>query len=1119
MANVLIKPDAAVARAKMRRIYAKAEQDIITEITRKRALEYVDYAEVASLERVQAILTDMQEQAGEYIPQYIEKIFYSATEKDASGYKNARALTSTQTNIEQQLVNNLMGSLMEASAVAFETAKRELTIGRLIEGEIREAQLTSVLNQKAAGLSWRSASKNMKIDLQQKGITSFVDKAGREWSLTDYCDMCSRTVARQAEVAAALTADDWDLWQISSIGSTCKLCATYEGRVYSKSGLNPDYPPLSAAFGKIDVSGGNDLANTYLNIHPNCLVPGGSILAEGVMAESRRLYCGEVITLKTAGGNQITVTPNHPILTNRGFVAAGLIKEGDKVIEARRKYRRLLGKAPNNINVPTVVDEVLHARLKAISCASRTVKGSTVQFHGDGGTDSEVNVIFSNGLGISIVDALGRKPGCKNFFPSAHGRRIKFFSTGTLFEIVKRALQSLDSVVSRLGFVFRGKGISENSEKLSDLRHRTTTGFGNLRISKTLVVEFKEFVKLILVKFPKGFGHIIKALSAGCARGLKFIFELCKFDIAFGDIELFGDLPSGETKLKKRLQSLWIKNAFIESRVTHVSTSFYDGYVYNLETKYGFYVYNNIVTHNCLHSLMKYTTMGKTEEQIQRDKDFSSFEKRPETADYRSKKQRDAYRQKEANRAKLLSDRNQWQRYQTALGKDIPGFEAFRKNKINNTPKYQEWESKYRSFRSKTAAEVEKILEEAQPVQTIESLSVKATDRLKANYELNRVKGDLNLVPVSEVAPDIVGANYSGLDIRAAESFDKTIGSLMEEYDTPLSKITTMQKEEAFFNKSVPASTIQQYETASAEMRINQNIFKDYDQYIERVSKAVDRGQFPKIDAKDLDKYVPTHEFAHSMMSISEAVPTKRNWTKKDFTGIKKAGKEVQGVFERYKTEYTALNNERKALEMKFIDGTISEKEVGRLKKLTEEFNVLKISDRAMVDVDEFFAEAFTEAKIGTTPSPYSNDILGIAEKYFGRKGTNELANFGKSGIIKGVESQKINLQFFAKIPEEKLSSYSLDFIKQPDKAKAFKEALGYTKENMGELKAAIEGAFDESKLKYKGTTQYGDLYEQVFELVGPNGKKANVLSSWIKKPDEDYSMTSVYVTKKKVTK
>lgn len=58
---------------------------------------------------------------------------------------------------------------------------------------------------------------------------------------------------------------------ISSHGTTCALCAPYEGRVYSKSGTDPDFPPLSAAFGKIDPSGPDNLANTWLNIHPNCL--------------------------------------------------------------------------------------------------------------------------------------------------------------------------------------------------------------------------------------------------------------------------------------------------------------------------------------------------------------------------------------------------------------------------------------------------------------------------------------------------------------------------------------------------------------------------------------------------------------------------------------------------------------------------------------------------------------------------------------------------------------------------------------------------------------------------------------------------------------------------------
>ena len=69
-----------------------------------------------------------------------------------------------------------------------------------------------------------------------------------------------------------MTADpEYDLYKIVKIGSTCPVCAPLEGRVYSRSGTNPDYPSLARAFGKIDPAGGDDLSNTYLNIHPNCL--------------------------------------------------------------------------------------------------------------------------------------------------------------------------------------------------------------------------------------------------------------------------------------------------------------------------------------------------------------------------------------------------------------------------------------------------------------------------------------------------------------------------------------------------------------------------------------------------------------------------------------------------------------------------------------------------------------------------------------------------------------------------------------------------------------------------------------------------------------------------------
>lgn len=254
----------------LRQLFLRAERQIINEITRKRAAGYVDYAEVAALERVQQILQNMQDECWGYVPEMVEKIFYRS-DKDAAGYRNARALTASQTAAVNQISYNLLGEIAEASETAYKTVQSFYTIARLETDPYRTAALTQVAQQEASGIGWTQTSARMARELKNQGITAFTDKAGRKWTLSDYCNMCVRTTARQAEVAAVLTADDHDLWQIVKIGSTCPVCAPLEGRVYSKSGTNPDYPPLSLAFGKVDPAGAESLENTYLNIHPNCL--------------------------------------------------------------------------------------------------------------------------------------------------------------------------------------------------------------------------------------------------------------------------------------------------------------------------------------------------------------------------------------------------------------------------------------------------------------------------------------------------------------------------------------------------------------------------------------------------------------------------------------------------------------------------------------------------------------------------------------------------------------------------------------------------------------------------------------------------------------------------------
>lgn len=265
-------------------LFLKAETDIINEISRLRSRGLVDYHATAALERGQAILRELEDDCWTYAPRMIEMQFYvnhpearkpldvpETPEKHLRGYQNAFALTSTQTDIVQRLTMNLMGLVSEASQTASRNLENML-IGRVESDPYRQVGLSQAAAMQATGQgAWRPVPGFVEA-LRREGITAFTDKAGRNWNLHTYGSMVLRTTSRQAEVLAVLTQDpEQDLYLISAHGSTCPLCAPLEGRVYSRSGRDPDFPSLAAAFGKMDPAGPDTLDNSWLNIHPNCL--------------------------------------------------------------------------------------------------------------------------------------------------------------------------------------------------------------------------------------------------------------------------------------------------------------------------------------------------------------------------------------------------------------------------------------------------------------------------------------------------------------------------------------------------------------------------------------------------------------------------------------------------------------------------------------------------------------------------------------------------------------------------------------------------------------------------------------------------------------------------------
>lgn len=259
----------------LRKIYLDAELSIYDAIAYKQGRRLVDYGQRAALERVQAILQALIDESWEYVPKIVQGQ-YLLGKKAELGYANAAQLTITDHSIIEGLVNRLMGELIEANVSTLATLNAAWThaerVGRLAAPEYRANLLNRLQIGEAAGEHVSTIQAVFMDDLKKNGITAFVDKSGRRWSIATYSEMVIRTSSRQASNMGTLFADaDHDLYLMSEHGTTCPICAPLEGRVYSRSGTSTIYPPLAAAFGKVDPNGPDTLDNSWFNIHPNCL--------------------------------------------------------------------------------------------------------------------------------------------------------------------------------------------------------------------------------------------------------------------------------------------------------------------------------------------------------------------------------------------------------------------------------------------------------------------------------------------------------------------------------------------------------------------------------------------------------------------------------------------------------------------------------------------------------------------------------------------------------------------------------------------------------------------------------------------------------------------------------
>ena len=457
--------------------------------------------------------------------------------------------------------------------------------------------MLSLANDKA--IAWAESNAGKKItaisESTRDSIKATVTKATEEgWS--------------SARLADAIQ-DDW-----AFSASRCEMIARTEGafadmqgnvELYRQSGqvaklefLNADTNPCEDCEALDGQEFDLDDEENTPPIHPSCFLPGTVVSAAGVSAQFAHRFDGEILRISIEGQDEIAITPNHPVLTRRGWIASNELHEGDDLFRVSdpATFVRLCN--PDDNHAETRIEDMAEALLVAGGMLSISVPKAAEDFHGDSIPGENVHIVRANGDLSSTSDSSV----CE------HGNHSRFLITDTEFATFARECPldllpmslnaSTGGIVSLNGTGSPDSGIgtgSLQSISLGDVADSksmalpcssqssagTTDGFGNIGATLPSQIPKVQFRQLGRAES----GSDIQSLPLG--SDVNAVFSQNSNDDLVSDSQLAGQ--------RSRILSAFIATA----KVLKIERINFEGHVYNLETEGGWYVAGSILAHNC----------------------------------------------------------------------------------------------------------------------------------------------------------------------------------------------------------------------------------------------------------------------------------------------------------------------------------------------------------------------------------------------------------------------------------------------------------------------------------------------------------------------------------------
>jgi Phage Mu protein F like protein len=139
----------------------------------------------------------------------------------------------------------------------------------------------------------------------------------------------------------------------------------------------------------------------------NCFVPGTEVSGQ-FLAGLKTWYSGPVRELRTKGGNRLTVTINHPVLTPEGLIPAKQLTEGQALLSYQRQAKSLLMAGVDYQKSPITIEQVFE--LLRTDGSRRVVVGAA-NLYGDAQFgDGYVDIVGAEGILILRIESGANLP-------------------------------------------------------------------------------------------------------------------------------------------------------------------------------------------------------------------------------------------------------------------------------------------------------------------------------------------------------------------------------------------------------------------------------------------------------------------------------------------------------------------------------------------------------------------------------------------------------------------------------------------------------------------------------------------------------------------------------------